>query len=125
MSPLFFPAILITLLFFLSGFDKIYKFTKTTSKFAKKIGVPLTLAQLIIIGVIVLEIVAPLVIAAYLYTRAFALVPFFKLAVIGLSLFTVGATALYHNPLKSKDNYYAFMSNTSTLGGLLALYVLI
>ena len=76
MSPLFFPAILITLLFFLSGFDKIYKFTKTTSKFAKKIGVPLTLAQLIIIGVIVLEIVAPLVIAAYLYTRAFALVPF-------------------------------------------------
>ena len=123
MSPLFFPAILITLLFFLSGFDKIYKFTKTTSKFAKKIGVPLTLAQLIIIGVIVLEIVAPLVIAAYLYTRAFALVPFFKLAIIALSLFTIVATAIYHNPLKGREKYYAFMSNVSTLGGLMALYV--
>ena len=123
MSPLFFPAILITLLFFLSGFQKIYLFPRSTGKFAKKIGVPLTLAQLIMCCVIVLELVAPAIIAAYLYTRSFALVPFFKLSIIGLSLFTILATALYHNPLKSKENYYSFMSNVSTLGGLMALYV--
>ena len=123
MSPLFFPAILITLLFFLSGFEKIYLFAQSTGKFAKKIGISLTLAQFIISCVVVLELVAPVIIAAYLYTRAFSLVPFFKLAVIALSLFTILATALYHNPLKSKENYYSFMSNVSTLGGLMALYV--
>ena len=123
MSPLFFRAVLIVLLFFLSGFEKIYMFARSTGKFAKKIGVSLSLAKLIISGVIVLELVAPAVIAAYMYTRAFSLVPFFKLAIIALSLFTIGATALYHNPLKTREKYYAFMSNVSTLGGLMALYV--
>ena len=123
MSPLFFPAILIVLLFFLSGFEKIYLFARSTGKFAKKIGISLTLAQLIISCVIVLELVAPSVIAAYFYTRAFSLVPFFKLAIIALSLFTIVATAIYHNPLKGREKYYAFMSNVSTLGGLMALYV--
>ena len=52
MSPLFFPAILITLLFFLSGFEKIYLFAQSTGKFAKKIGISLTLAQLIMSCVI-------------------------------------------------------------------------
>jgi uncharacterized membrane protein YphA (DoxX/SURF4 family) len=123
MSPLFFPAILITLLFFLSGFHKMYSFAQSSGKFAKKIGISLSLAEFIMICVIVLELVAPVIIAAYLYTRSLALVPFFKLSLTGLSLFTVLATVLYHNPLKNKDNYYSFMSNVSTLGGLMALYV--
>jgi uncharacterized membrane protein YphA (DoxX/SURF4 family) len=122
-SPLFIPAILITLLFFLSGFEKIYLFAQSTGKFAKKLGVSLTFAQLIMSCVIVLEIVAPAIIAAYMLTPSLALVPFFKLSVIGLSLFTVLATVLYHNPMKNKEKYYAFMSNVSTLGGLMALYV--
>jgi len=125
MSPLFFPAILITLLFFLSGIEKISMFAQSTGKFAKKFSISLTLAQFIISCVIVLEIVAPAIIAAYLLTRSFTLVPFFKLSIIGLSLFTILATVLYHNPLKNKEKYYAFMSNVSTLGGLMALYVAI
>ncbi len=123
MSPLLIPAIFITLLFFLSGFDKIYNFAKSTGKFAKKIGVSLTLAQLIISCVILLEIGAPSLIAAYLYTGSAALVPFFQLALVALAVFTIVATLMYHNPLKNKEKYYAFMSNVSTLGGLLALYV--
>lgn len=123
MSPLLFPAIFITLLFFLSGFEKIYLFGKSTGKFAKKIGVSLTLAQLIISFVIVLELVAPSIIAAYLFTGLTSLVPFFKFSVIALMLFTILATMMYHNPIKSKEKYYAFMSNVSTLGGLMALYV--
>ena len=89
----------------------------------KKIGVSLTLAQLIISCVILLEIGAPSLIAAYLYTGSAALVPFFQLAVVALAVFTIVATLMYHNPLKNKEKYYAFMSNVSTLGGLLALYV--
>ena len=122
MLPIFFPAVLITLLFFLSGFEKIYYFGKSSGKFAKRMGFPLTLAQLIIIFVIVLEIVAPSVIATYSFTGDASLVPFFKLAVLALMVFTIIATLIYHNPFKSKVKYYAFMSNVSTLGGLLLLY---
>jgi len=123
MSPLYFPAIFITLLFFLSGFGKINSFTETTSKFAKKLGFPFILAQLVMLGVIILEIAGPLFIAAYLLTGRAALVPFFQLSLWGLAIFTIIATILYHNPLQDKKNYYAFMSNLSTLGGLMALYI--
>ena len=123
MSPLFIPAVLITLLFFFSGFEKIKVFAYSSGKFAKKMGVSLTLAKLAISGAIVLELLAPALIAAYMFTRAFSLVPFFKLAVIALSMFTILVTVLYHNPFKNKEKYYAFMSNVSTLGGLMALYV--
>jgi len=124
MLPLFFPAILITLLFFFSAFEKIYLFSKSTSKFSKKIGIPLSLAQISISGAILLEIIAPLIIYIYTFTGMVALLPFFKLAVFGLMAFTVVVTILYHNPMKSMEKYYSFMSNLSTLGGLLALYVM-
>ena len=123
MHPLFIPAVFITLLFFLSGFEKIYYFSDKVRKFAKKMSFPLTLAQLVIGAVILLEIGAPSIIATYMYTGMQSLVPFFKLALIALVLFTILATALYHNPLKGKESYYAFMSNLSTIGGLTALYV--
>jgi uncharacterized membrane protein YphA (DoxX/SURF4 family) len=125
MSPFFFASILITLLFFISGFEKIYLFAQSTGKFAKKMGISLTLAQLIICCVIILELVAPTLIAAFLYTGLRSLVPFYKLSVIALALFTILATMIYHNPFKGKEKYYAFMSNLSTLGGLMALYVMV
>ena len=125
MSPFFFASILITLLFFISGFEKIYLFAQSTGKFAKKMGISLTLAQLIICCVIILELVAPTLIAAFLYTGLRSLVPFYKLSVIALALFTILATMIYHNPFKGKEKYYAFMSNLSTLGGLMALYVVV
>lgn len=122
MLPLFYPSVLITLMFFLSGFEKIFMFSKSTSKFSKKMGLPIFMAQLIITAVIILEIAAPTAIVAYLFTGLASLLPFYKPAVLGLIGFTILATLLYHNPFKSKDKYYAFMSNVSTTGGLLALY---
>lgn len=124
MLPLFYPSLLITALFFFSGFEKIYHFALSTSNFSKKMGIPLALAQLIIIGAIILEITAPSIIALYTYSKDISLVPFFKLSVCSLISFTIVATILYHNPFKGKENYYAFMSNLSTLGGLWALYLL-
>ena len=123
MSPLLFPAVFITLLFFLSGFEKIFYFARSAGKFAKKIGISLTLAQLIISCAILLELIAPTVIVAYLYTGLRSLVPFFKLALMALAAFTICATLIYHNPMKGREKYYAFMANLSTLGGLMALYV--
>ena len=123
MLPSFIPSVFITLLFFLSSFEKIYLFPKSTSKFAKKIGVSLPLAQVGISGAIILEMFAPLIIYAYTFTGMLSLLPLFKMALIALIVFTVVVTALYHNPMKGKDKYYAFMSNLSTVGGLLALYI--
>ena len=120
-SPLFIASILITVMFFVSGFEKIYFFTLATTKFAKKMSVSLSLFS--IAAVILLEIFAPLLITGYTFTQSLALFPFFKLAVMALLVFTVVATLLYHNPFKGREKYYAFMSNLSTLGGLLALYV--
>ena len=124
MLPLFIPSVLITLLFFLSGFEKIYLFGKSTANFAKKMGFPLALAQLVIICTIILEITAPSIIAAYTYSKSASLVPFFKPSVCALMAFTVLATAMYHNPFEGKEKYYAFMSNVSTFGGLFAIYKL-
>lgn len=123
MLPSFIPSVFITLLFFLSSFEKIRLFPKSTGKFAKKLGVSLPLAQVGISGAILLEMFAPLIIYAYTFTGMLSLLPLFKMALIALIVFTVVVTALYHNPMKGKDKYYAFMSNLSTVGGLLALYI--
>lgn len=120
---LFYPSILITLLFFLSGIEKIYTFSKTTMRFSSKINIPLTLSKLVISCVIILEIIAPVIITSYTFTGLLNLLPLFKIALIALIAFTILATIMYHNPFKSNKNYYAFISHVSIVGGLLALYM--
>ena len=122
---LFYPAILITLMFFLSGIEKIYTFSKTTMDFSNKTNIPLTLSKLIISGVILLEIIAPIIIISYTFTGLFNLLPFFKTALISLIVFTIVASIMYHNPFKSSKNYYEFITHLSIIGGLLALYLMV
>ena len=122
MMQLFYPSVLITLMFFLSGIEKIYMFSKTTMDFSNKINIPLTLSKLVIIGVILLEIIAPIIIISYTFTGLFNLLPLFKTALISLIVFTFVATIMYHNPIKSSKNYYEFITHLSIIGGLLALY---
>ena len=119
---LFYPAMLITLMFFLSGIEKIYTFSKTTMDFSNKINIPLILSKLVISGVILLEIIAPIIIISYTFTGLFNLLPLFKTALISLIVFTIVATIMYHNPFKSGKNYYEFITHLSIIGGLLALY---
>jgi len=119
---LFYPAILITLMFFLSGIEKIYTFSKTTMDFSNKTNIPLTLSKLVISGVILLEIIAPIIIISYTFTGLLNLLPFFKTALISLIVFTIVASIMYHNPFKSSKNYYEFITHLSIIGGLLALY---
>lgn len=119
---LFYPSILITLMYFLSGIEKIYAFSKTTMDFSNKINIPLTLSKLVISGVILLEIIAPIIIISYTFTGLFNLLPLFKIALISLIVFTILATIMYHNPFKSSKHYYEFITHLSIIGGLLALY---
>ena len=120
---LFYPVMLITLMFFLSGIEKIYTFSKTTMDFSNKINIPLILSKLVISGVILLEIIAPIIIIGYTFTGLYNLLPLFKTALMSLIVFTIVATSIYHNPFKSSKNYYEFITHLSIIGGLLALYM--
>jgi uncharacterized membrane protein YphA (DoxX/SURF4 family) len=121
-SSLLFPSIFITILFFLSGFHKIKDFINVTKGFIKKTHLPFTLGKVIIALVILLEIIAPFIITVYSYNYNPLLLPYARLSIIGLIIFTILATLLYHFP-PNKGNYYSFMSNISTIGGLMLLYM--
>lgn len=121
MDLILISTIYITLLFFISGFHKITDFIQVVKGFMNKTKLPFTLSKIIIIGVILLEIVAPLIISVYSYNANPLLYTYTKLSLIGLIIFTILATLIYHFPPFDK-NYYSFMSNLSTLGGLLLLY---
>ena len=121
MDLILISTIYITLLFFISGFHKIKDFMNVVKGFMSKTALPLLLAKLIISGVILLEIAAPLIIALYSYNANPKLYTYTKLSLLGLIVFTILATLLYHFP-PFGTNYYSFMSNLSTLGGLLLLY---
>jgi uncharacterized membrane protein YphA (DoxX/SURF4 family) len=121
MDLILIATIYITLLFFVSGFQKIKDFMNVVKGFMSKTSIPLSLAKIIIIGAILLEIAAPLIISLYSYNANPKLYIYAKLSVLGLIIFTILATLIYHFPPVG-SNYYSFMSNLSTLGGLLLLY---
>ena len=121
MNLVLISTIYITLLFFVSGFEKIKDFMKVVKGFMNKTALPLPLAKIIIGCVIVLEIVAPFIISLYSYNSNPQLYTYAKLCLLALIVFIILATFLYHFP-PFGSNYYSFMSNLSTLGGLLLLY---
>lgn len=121
MNLVLIATIYITLLFFISGFHKIKDFTNVVKGFMNKTALPLPLSKIIISAVIVLEIVAPFIISLYSYNANPQLYTYAKLCLLALIVFIILATFLYHFP-PFGSNYYSFMSNLSTLGGLLLLY---
>jgi uncharacterized membrane protein YphA (DoxX/SURF4 family) len=121
MNLVLIATIYITLLFFISGFHKIKDFMNVVKGFMNKTRLPLALAKIIISAVIVLEIVAPFIISLYSYNSNPQLYTYAKLSLLALIVFIILATLLYHFP-PFGSNYYSFMSNLSTLGGLLLLY---
>lgn len=118
---------LLTIMFFLSGIDKILNFNNVSKNLQIKISeklflnLPLFFSKIAIVFVILLEIIAPLIInyskyieinkKYYLYARYSSYL---------LALFTFFATYLYHFP-PFKSQYYPFMSNITTIGGLILL----
>jgi uncharacterized membrane protein YphA (DoxX/SURF4 family) len=109
-------------MFFLSGIQKVYKFPNTVDNLRGKIGLnlPDAVYQLLIVLVILLEIMAPVIILYFLFTNQMKQIAYY--AALGLVLFTIVATILYHPPVFM--NYYKslpFWANVSLTGGLLLL----
>lgn len=121
MPSLFFPSILITLLFFLAGFNKIKEFSQVSKGLAQKTRLPLLLSKLVIVLVIIIEIIAPFIITVSAYYPSARMEMYAKLSIVVLIAFTILATLLYHFPPYGA-NSYSFMSNISTIGGLMLLY---
>ena len=106
--------LLIASLFILAGlYSLINGFDDYTNAIASK-GIPL--AIFIAFGVLLFKIIAGLVI---LFSQN---EQYTKLAVIGLIIFTVLVTILYHNPFQDKSQINNMLKNIAVIGGLLLLY---
>lgn len=101
-------------MFFASGIEKIFKFEKTVEGFLKKVPISTKLvARIAILGAIAVEIVAPLATNyGHFYNKNVAVV-----SLLALIVFTILATVIYHFP-PFGGQYYPFMSNVTTVGGL-------
>lgn len=112
-------AVIITIMFFLSGIDKFRDIQGTSKRLAKKLNTTTsTFFDVVIVLVGILEVVAPILIVIYAFTgkiRILALI-----SGIALAVFTFAATAIYYFPPQGKK-YYPFMSNLTTFGALLLI----
>ena len=117
-------AFMILLMYFLAGINKAINFSQTVSGlknmfFLKKL--PNIFYNVAIFLVIVLEILAPIVILYSLQTNLYSDLAYYSS--VGLAIFTVLATLIYHFPPFGGE-YYAFMKNLTATGSLLLLSTL-
>jgi uncharacterized membrane protein YphA (DoxX/SURF4 family) len=122
MAYLSLVSILTTVMFFLSGAQKVRNIDKVATGLQKRFPIkslPFNFFRASIVGVILLQIFAPVLIV---YSIAFdaSYRKLASIASVALAIFTVLATLLYHFPPKGKE-YYPFISNVTTTGGLLLL----
>ena len=113
---------LLLLIFFQAGINKILNFNSTVSGFKKMFfmkNLPDIFYTLIIVGVIILEIVAPIIIMMNI-SGFYPYRELSFLSAIGLAVFTILATLIYHPPTNPKERI-GFMKNMSITGGLILL----
>ena len=114
-------AFLILLMYFLAGINKVMNFSVTVKGFENMFfikNLPTIFYNLAIIGVVMLEIFAPIMILFSLYTNTFSKYAYYSS--IGLAIFTILATLIYHFP-PNGSHYYAFMKNLTATGALMLL----
>lgn len=119
---LYIIVVLITIMFFLSSFQKIGNFDKVSEDLRQKVGgkfsdipFPIELAKLFIIGAIMIQFFCPLIILYSVYDKRYRI--YGSIASLILIFFTILATYFFHFPPRGQ-HYYAFMSNITTVGGL-------
>jgi len=117
-------AAIILLMYFLAGINKARNFSQTVSGFKNMFflkKLPTFFYQAAILGVIFLEILAPVVIMYSLQTNMYNALAYYSS--VGLAVFTVLATLIYHFPPVGGE-YYAFMKNLTATGSLMLLSTL-
>tara|TARA_B100001287_G_scaffold242851_1_gene218529 strand:- start:1242 stop:1601 length:360 start_codon:yes stop_codon:yes gene_type:complete len=114
-------------MYFLASFPKIKNFPNVVKGFGKRFSkqlfeMPQIFYILSIVVAILIEFFCPLIIMYSVYDKKYKNYGYY--ACLTLILFTIKATYLYHFPPFGKE-YYPFISNTTTIGGLsLLAYVL-
>lgn len=114
-------AFLILLMYFLAGINKATNFSATVKGFNNMFflkNMPTIFYDFAILGVVLLEILAPIIIMFSLYTNTYTDYAYYSS--IGLAIFTILATLIYHFPTKGSQ-YYAFMKNLTATGSLMLL----
>lgn len=126
MSREIISAILILFIFVLAGINKINSFQGTVKSLITKVPkifkkLPMSLFQLAIVIVILIEIIAPILIV-YSYTgdETDTKLRINNCSIYTLILFLIFATLLYHLP-NNKENLMRALLNVSIIGGLILL----
>lgn len=111
-------------IFFFAGVNKVNTFAisvkdlKTRQIFRY---LPHIFSTLAIVTVVVLEILAPIFMIYGLHNSEYKIFGYYSC--LGLIVFTILATLLYHNPLYDESQKIPFLKNISIIGGLgCALY---
>ena len=101
--------VLLGLLFVVSGFGKVTGFSGTAAYMASK-GMPM--AEVLLVGAIVVELVGGLMLVAGFKARW---------AALAIAAFLVPTTLVFHNPLgpDAQAQMTQFLKNLSILGGML------
>ena len=109
-------ALMLTLIFFIAGVNKIFNFNGVLQDFHTKISyLPKFISKIIILFVILIEIICPIIIICFFFTLHFK--NFAHFAIVLLMVFTILATLLYHIPINF-NQLVKFLYNISLLGGL-------
>ena len=113
-------VVLLTIMFFLSSFQKIGNFEKVSNDLQTQVSkklfdIPLNLARVGIVCAILIQFFCPLIILYSVYNKRYKI--YGSIASLVLAIFTVFATYFFHFP-PTGQHYYAFMSNITTIGGL-------
>ena len=119
-NPLTVISVFTTLMFFISGIDKLFNLTRVTKGLINRVNLdlPYAIFFLAIIIATLLEIIAPLVIVYSAETgewRDYAIQ-----SAQALTVFTILVTLVYHWPVVG-NKYYPFISNITTIGGLMSI----
>lgn len=115
-------VILFFVMFIYSGIDKIFNFSKKVGVLSAKIGLPLVISQLGMLGVIILELIGSAIMILYFFKCKYVDFNLVKMVNNLFLLFLIVVTFLYHPPWHTP---IPFLSNLTTFAGLLLLKILL